>query len=271
MTRIFDALRKAHAKHPTPVPPLASVPPVAVAPGLNPGLARGVQGAATGGFAVRPVAPRLGLPLLGAAPLDEDEERQMMALRVQLESALGERSPRVVMFHGSQSGEGASTVVQQFCRALARDGDQRVLLVDMHVVRPTLRNDAELGVAICSGRPRRPSAEDAAAMPNLHGLPVPEPYRSRVYPVEAARELLDSVATGYDWVVIDGPPVLEAPDAAPLSALADGTVMVVRAGRTKRPVLARAVELLRKSGARVIGSVLNRRQLEIPEFIYRRI
>jgi Mrp family chromosome partitioning ATPase len=36
-------------------------------------------------------------------------------------------------------------------------------------------------------------------------------------------------------------------------------------------VVARAVELLRKSGARILGSVLNRRRMEIPGFIYRRI
>ena len=47
--------------------------------------------------------------------------------------------------------------------------------------------------------------------------------------------------------------------------------MVVQAGRTKRPVLSRSVDLLRKAGARVLGTVLNRRRLEIPGFIYRRI
>jgi Mrp family chromosome partitioning ATPase len=57
----------------------------------------------------------------------------------------------------------------------------------------------------------------------------------------------------------------------PLSAIADGVVLVVQAGRTKRPVLSRAVELVGKAGGRVLGCVLNRRQLEIPEFIYRRL
>ena len=75
----------------------------------------------------------------------------------------------------------------------------------------------------------------------------------------------------YDWIVMDGPPVLFASDAAALGAIADGVVIVVEAGRTKKPVLSRAVDLLRKAGARILGSVLNRRRLEIPEFIYRRI
>ena len=85
------------------------------------------------------------------------------------------------------------------------------------------------------------------------------------------RESLDAVASGYDWIVIDGPPVLESPDAATLGAVADGVVVVVQAGRTKRPVLARSVDLMNRAGGRVLGMVLNRRRLEIPEFIYRRI
>jgi len=48
-------------------------------------------------------------------------------------------------------------------------------------------------------------------------------------------------------------------------------VLVIRSGSTKRPVALRAAEMLRKSGVRVLGTVLNRRLLEIPDFIYRRI
>jgi Mrp family chromosome partitioning ATPase len=51
----------------------------------------------------------------------------------------------------------------------------------------------------------------------------------------------------------------------------DGVVLVVHAGRAKRPVVTRAVDMLRKSGGRVLGTVLNRRVHEIPGFIYRRI
>ncbi|MBI3538877.1 MAG: chromosome partitioning protein, partial [Candidatus Eisenbacteria bacterium] len=68
-----------------------------------------------------------------------------------------------------------------------------------------------------------------------------------------------------------GPAILESPEATDFATLADGVVLVVRAGHTKRPVVARAVDLLRKSGARVLGTVLNRRRLEIPDFLYRRI
>lgn len=276
MTRIFDALKKAAPARPAAVPPLASVPSPAMSAGTPYfGAPAGRPGSPemVGGFQGRSAEARTGYPLVSAIEVDEDIERQMISLRMQLEAALGERAPRVVSFHSSQSGEGTSTVVRQFCRVLARDSEARVLLMDTHVERPTIEVDESRRVAVHA---RRPSASRAGApgagTDNLHALPVPEECRSeRVFPADRAREVLNSMSRSYDWIVIDGPPVLEAPDAAGLAAIADGAVIVVRAGRTKRPVLARAVDMLRKGGARVIGSVLNGRQHEIPEFIYRRI
>jgi Mrp family chromosome partitioning ATPase len=107
---------------------------------------------------------------------------------------------------------------------------------------------------------------------HLDVLPFAELYRGAgVIPPAEARAALEAFGPAYDWLILDGPPVLESPDSATLAATADGVVVVVQAHRTKRPVLARAAELLRKAGSRVLGSVLNRRRLEIPEFIYRRI
>jgi Mrp family chromosome partitioning ATPase len=87
----------------------------------------------------------------------------------------------------------------------------------------------------------------------------------------AVRAFFASVSAQFDWVVVDGAPVLESPESVDLAPLVDGVVLVIRSGHTKRPVVIRAVDLLRKSGARVLGSVLNRRRLEIPDFIYRRV
>ena len=108
--------------------------------------------------------------------------------------------------------------------------------------------------------------------PNLGAIPATEESsRNGLVSPAAIRNVLDSALGAFDWVILDGPPVVEAPDAASLAAQVDGVVMVLQAGRAKRPVVARAVEMLRKSGGRVLGTVLNRRIHEIPGFIYRRI
>lgn len=252
MTRIFDALKKADAsRHPAPA--LA-----ATAPAIS---ARG------------PEVPRFCVPLVGAIPMGEDVVREMAALRVNLESALRDRMPRIVMFLGPQGGEGSSTIAVQFAQSLARDPALRPLLVDCNVRRPAYVPD-EAGRAAMLDRRLIPGSADHGSVvtSNLFVVPLsPQVRAGGLIQPAVLRQLLEANAPGFDWIVLDGPPVLEAPEAAALGAIADGVVVVVQSGRTKRPVLARAAELLGKAGSRVIGSVLNRRVHEIPEFIYRRI
>ncbi len=266
MTRIFDALKKAEASRPPaayPVTPITPLPP-------PPGHAAGARTASVARPA--PESWRGALPLLGALEMTDEVIREMTALRISLEATLRDRSPRIVMFLSPQGGEGTSTVLLQFAQALARDPGVRPLIVDTHVRRPVYEVDAAHRCALPDPRLLGGSKSAQIATANVFVVPASEDIRrSGLFQPAALRQLLDATTAGFDWVLLDGPPVLESPDASALGALADGVVMVVQAGRTKRPVLTRAGDLLRKAGARVLGSVLNRRVHEIPGFIYRRI
>jgi len=55
-------------------------------------------------------------------------------------------------------------------------------------------------------------------------------------------------------VVLDAPPALALADAGRLATLADGVVLVVKAGETPRDIVRLAVETL---GDRLLGIVLN--------------
>jgi non-specific protein-tyrosine kinase len=59
-----------------------------------------------------------------------------------------------------------------------------------------------------------------------------------------------------DIVLFDVPPVIAATDAAELAPQVDGVLLVVAAGRTKRDDARRALELLTRVGAPVIGATL---------------
>jgi len=263
MSRIFDAIKKAAS-----VLPVAPAPP-APAPIFEPSL--GPAGPAARPARARAAGPILGFPLAGMLEPADDELQQMTSLRVNLESALPERAVRVVAFVSSQSGEGTTTVAHQFAATLTRDERQRTVIVDANARNPSLEYDPEHRVARFLGRASEPGAPDGIAL-NLHGWPLPEEIRrGGLMQPSAARAVVEGLSGSYDWVILDVPSVLETPDAAALAAVADGAVLVVQAGRTKRPVVGRAADLLRRAGARVLGSVLNRRRLEIPEFIYKRI
>lgn len=269
MTRIFDALRKAESAKPHAAGPAAVTP----LPAPVPHATGGARAAAAARASATPGAYRAALPLIGAMGVSDEVTREMSALRVSLEALLGSSDTRRIMFVAPQGGEGTSTVALQFATVLAMDPSLRVLVIDAHARRPVFHVDGAARAVVADPRVAGEGYQPGAApSTNLFVVPVPdEIVESGIYRPAELRAVLDAATAGFDWVVLDGAPVLESPDSAALAALADATLMVVQAGRSKRPVISRSSDLLRKSGARIVGSVLNRRVLEIPEFIYRRI
>jgi Mrp family chromosome partitioning ATPase len=268
MSRIFDALRKAQSAPSEPVPPrpAPSPPPSPLATAVG-------RSAPAVPRSERAAGARSGYPLAVSVELDDDVVQQMTTLRLGLEAFLPDRARRAVLFQGCQGGEGATTIAHQFAWTLARDRSLRTLLMDVHAARPTLELDPAHRIAVSrAAAPGARSGPEAGVAINLHGLPAPEEARrAGMFAPATARELLDSVSGDHDWIVLDGAPILGSPDAPTLAAVADAVVLVLQAGRTKRPVVARAVDLVRKAGGSLAGTVLNRRQHEIPEFIYRRL
>ena len=257
MTRIFDALKKAESTR----PPLS----------MNPAVSSPSSRDAASGWGHRAAEPAiLSLPLLGGVDLTEDALRATSSLRVSLESALPDRATRSIMFLSAQAGEGTSTVTLQFAEALAQSG-ARVMVMDANARRPSVYADESQRYAVLDPRVSSP-AMAGVMTPGLFAVPATEEaVKAGQVPSDVVRAVLQSANGSFEWVLLDGPPVVESPDAASLAAQVDGVVLVLHAGRAKRPVVARAVEMLRKSGGRVLGTVLNRRVHEIPGFIYRRI
>jgi Mrp family chromosome partitioning ATPase len=209
-----------------------------------------------------------------------DFHGELAGLRFTLETALPGRTTRVVQFAAAVSGEGTTSVAANFARVIAQDATQNVLLVDANVRRPGL--GLFFGLAPMPGLREILAANNIAATeaslqsverPNLHVLTALEAGSdlAQVYAPESLRDFWAQVGRHYQWVIVDSPPVLEAPETATLGGTVDTTVLVIQAARTKRGVVQRAMERCAKANAPVLGAVLNRRRLDIPEFIYRRI
>lgn len=71
-------------------------------------------------------------------------------------------------------------------------------------------------------------------------------------------ELFNALSALADIVIIDTPPVLAVTDAAVLSPIVDGIVLVTAADQTHKGALTRAVSTLGTAHARVLGVVLNK-------------
>jgi Mrp family chromosome partitioning ATPase len=71
------------------------------------------------------------------------------------------------------------------------------------------------------------------------------------------REVLAEAREAFDVVLFDSPPLLAVTDAAVLSTMVDGAILVVRVGSTSREAVRRAAAHLRAVHSRVLGAVLN--------------
>jgi capsular exopolysaccharide synthesis family protein len=80
------------------------------------------------------------------------------------------------------------------------------------------------------------------------------------------RSLLKELKERFDVVILDTPPVLATADAGILGSLADGVLLVVRAGQTDRSAAQRAFQQLTNAGSRVLGAVLNDPKGELSQY-----
>lgn len=204
--------------------------------------------------------------------------RELGTLRGTVDQLLPGKGQKTLLLAGSIIGEGASTVSTAFARLLAEDASTCVALIDGDLRSVEARRLPTVGpesgfAGVLAGHVTIDQALVGTSLPNLAVLPggVTSESPLRLCTPENLRAMFDYLKRHFHYVIVDGAPLLDAPEAIPLAAQTDGIILVVRAARTKREVVQRAIETTEKFQARVLGAILNRQQYVIPEFIYRRI
>jgi len=175
-------------------------------------------------------------------------------------------------------GEGASTVAGNLAVAIGGSHCGRVVLVDANLRSPSqhaaFQTKTSEGLAdVLSGRVELAAAVRVASRFGIAVLPSGRPSDSppHLLTVPALQRIVTALQSQFDWVMLDGPPVTTYPDASSLAVVADGTILVLRAERTRSEVAVQAMKVLNNAGATLLGGVLNGRRYHIPEFIYRRL
>jgi polysaccharide biosynthesis transport protein len=184
---------------------------------------------------------------------------------------------RTLLVTSAGPSEGKTTVACCIAIAMAQ-ADQRVALVDCDLRRPRLhrifRVKADLGLTTAL------LEEDVAKsiLPAIQTTPVPNlsiipagpipPNPAELFHSERFRRLLTELQSKFDRVIIDSPPVVAVTDAAVLSTLVDGTILVVRAFKTPKDLARHALRALADVGANTAGTVLNSVNLNKSEYKY---
>ena len=182
-------------------------------------------------------------------------------LRTNLQFVDVDHPPRTLVVTSSVPGEGKSATTCNLAMTLAHAGS-RVVLVEADLRRPTMGSylGLEPGAGLTTALIGRADVTDLlqpfGPIEVLTCGPIP-PNPSELLGSDLMRELLAGLAERFDYVVIDAPPLLPVTDAAVLSKIVDGVIVLVRSGKTRREQLTRALDHLKSVDARILGSVLN--------------
>lgn len=166
---------------------------------------------------------------------------------------------RSIVMTSSVPNEGKSTCSVELARAIATSG-KTVLLVEADMRRRTLasllnvRPAAGVYAVLTDAAPLK-TAVTPTQTPNLFFLDVEPniPNPADIISSKRYQKLVATLEDSYDYVIYDMPPVGTFVDAAILSTLVDGTVLVVKPGSTKRSELVDACEQLKKADASILG------------------
>lgn len=203
-------------------------------------------------------------------------------IRTALDFARRQTKPgaKVMLVTSATLSEGKSAVAANLAVVFAQNG-KRVCLVECDLRRPQMHH--VLGISRSPGlhdvfigkmswQEAKKSFGDfllgkigmeiAVGVPGLENLTVLTCGTVPPNPVELLgsaemKNLFAELRENFDVVIVDSPPILPVADASVISPLADGAILVYRAGAAPRTILSRAKTELESVGTQLFGVVLN--------------
>jgi capsular exopolysaccharide synthesis family protein len=181
--------------------------------------------------------------------------------------------PKKILITSSVTDEGKSTVAAFVALTAAIYLDQRTLLLDCDMRRPTVHR--MFGEPLSGGLSEclkdagsfdscvRTTAVDKLKVMTA-GSTTGDP--SDLLNAERWPDLLAEASFYFDRIVIDCAPIIPVDDAITIGRNVDGVLMVIRAGSTQREVAIRAAQMIRNSKLNLLGVVLNNLDEALPYY-----
>ena len=204
-------------------------------------------------------------PLVALSDEKSSGAEAYRALRTNLLLSSADVQPQLLLVTSPGKNEGKSSTAANLAVVMAQAGN-RVMLVDCDMRRPVMHKvfglDRDPGLSnLLVGTKVDPQLYvQKTAQANLEVItcgPMP-PNPPDLLGSKRMHALLESLRHDYKFIILDSPPLWAATDAAVLTSFVDGTMLVVKAGETRRHFAQRAVKLLGDLNARIIGVVLNK-------------
>ncbi|MGA9585842.1 MAG: polysaccharide biosynthesis tyrosine autokinase [Terracidiphilus sp.] len=183
-------------------------------------------------------------------------------LGVRLRHMRRQRPLKKVLITSTIPQEGKSMVAANLACTLALRTQQKVLLLEGDIRRPTQSKIFGIGnkPGICAwldGEKPLINCLYRLAQPGIWILPAGVSTGNSLELLQSGRvtPMMEQLTNWFDWVVIDSPPILPLADTSVWTNMADGILLVTRQGTTQKRQLQRGLEAL--GPQKLIGALLN--------------
>jgi len=215
-----------------------------------------------------------------AALITLDERHSPMAeayrhLRTSLLFSSAGKPPKTILVTSSQPSEGKTTTAINTAITLAQS-DADVVIIDCDLRRPRLHThfgmDNNRGLTNYLSGDKDTSSlirtyKDLPRLKIVTSGPIP-PNPAELLSSNEMRNLLQFMSGRFQHVIIDSPPAISFTDAAILSTLVDGVVLVAMANKSSIHLMRQFKQRISSIGARIYGVVLNGLKADSMEYDY---
>ena len=170
---------------------------------------------------------------------------------------------QVVLVTSAETMEGRTTVASQLAASLARAG-RRTLLIDGDLRRPALHTlfDSPLEDGLSEVLRAETDVADVIRPTHAEGLWLMTAGYCDADAVHAlatdqAQPIFDKLRSEYDFIIIDGAPVIGLSDSLLFGQHCDGAILSVLRDHSNVPKIHQSAELLKSVGIRLVGAVVN--------------
>ena len=193
-------------------------------------------------------------------------------VRTSLLLSQADEPPRVILVTSSSASEGKTTTTLNLAAILAQMGGP-VLVIDADLRRPSCSRMLGLPsgpglTELLTGDGPSQGFQQAGAGVSILGAGKRPPNPTELLSSQRMRRLVEETRERFDYVLIDSPPVLPVSDSVILAGLVDGVVLVADQKTTARHALRTAHQRLGLARAKVLGTILNRADIEPGEYSY---
>ncbi len=185
-----------------------------------------------------------------------------------------ERPLKSIVFTSPGPQEGKTTSVCNLAIIMAKNRS-RVLLIDADMRKPRLfgvfDKSNKIGLSsFLSGQVSFNDVVQETEIENLSlvcaGLHPPDP--SELISSRKMKDFIDIAKKSFDFILFDTPPMAVVTDAVVLSKVADGSILVLESGKTRRRMLPRMIKVLKEAEANIVGTILNKISTENSDYQY---